>query len=73
MQTPAHDRLLDRRAVETMTCLPTASLYELMRHPDPTIRFPGSIRISESRVRWSLQAVNEWIERQKARSATHAA
>jgi predicted DNA-binding transcriptional regulator AlpA len=73
MDHATKDRLLPRHAVQDMTGLVCSSLYELMRHPDPHVRFPRPIRIGESRVRWSEQAIQEWIERQKAMGAVTAA
>lgn len=65
----APDRLINRTKVEDLVSLPTASLYELMKHPDPEKRFPSPIKIGENRVRWSENEIQAWIERQKARAA----
>lgn len=72
MQPHTHDRLLDRRTVEGIAGLARASLYALMNHPDPAVRFPKPIKIGESRVRWSERSIQDWIERQKARSTQTA-
>lgn len=58
---------LNRRDVQAITRIPCASIYALMNHPDPEIRFPRAFKIGESRVRWSEKEVRDWMARHEAR------
>jgi prophage regulatory protein len=51
------NRLIDRTAVKAMTSLPTSSLYALMAKK----QFPTPVKISDRRVAWQENLVQEWI------------
>ena len=52
------DRLLRRPEVEEITGLSRASIYRLMRSG----RFPASVKVSDTAVRWRASEVAAWIE-----------
>lgn len=51
------DRLLRRREVEELTGLSRASIYRLMRSG----RFPASVKVSDTAVRWRASDIAAWI------------
>lgn len=72
MHTAANDRLIRSAEVREKIGVPGRSgLHYLMHNPDPQIRFPHPIKIG-NRSLWSENAVQDWIERQKARAALAA-
>ena len=66
------DRFLRLPDVMARTGLGRTSIYQLARHPDPTLRLQPPVRIGSASL-WPESAVNEWIERQKARGSGNAA
>ena len=52
------DRLLRRPEVEKLTGLSRASIYRLMRSG----RFPASVKVSDTAVRWRASDIAAWIE-----------
>ena len=52
------DRLLRRPEVEELTGLSRASIYRLMRSG----RFPASVKVSDTAVRWRASDITAWIE-----------
>ena len=63
------DQLLRRATVEAIIGFGKAHIYDLMKSPDPQVRFPRPVRIGRA-VRWSQIAVSEWIDRQKQAANT---
>ena len=61
-----------RRDVEQRTGLSCSSIYELMQHQDPVVRFPRPIKIGPSRVRWVESEVLAWMARQMAKRGAAA-
>ncbi|RUU05925.1 AlpA family phage regulatory protein [Mesorhizobium sp. USDA-HM6] len=72
MVQPANDNFIRRRDVEQRTGLSCSSIYELMQHPDPELRFPRPVKIGPGRVRWMEDEVQAWKARQKTRRDTAA-
>ena len=52
------ERLLRRREVEELTGLSRASIYRLMRSG----RFPASVKVSDTAVRWRARDITAWME-----------
>ena len=60
------DRLLRRREVEELTGLSRASIYRLMRGG----RFPPSVKVSTTAVRWKESEITTWIQSRPVAVAT---
>ncbi|MCB1466929.1 MAG: AlpA family phage regulatory protein [Rhizobiaceae bacterium] len=65
------DRLLKLSEVEHVTSIGCSGIYDLMKHPDPVLRFPAPVKIGH-RSRWRESAVREWMARVAERSEAAA-
>ncbi len=59
MSAQVSDQLLRRKHVEAVTGLSRSTLYQLIQED----RFPKPVPLHGRAVAWSLNAVNQWIEK----------
>ena len=67
-QLSPRDRWIDLRELELLCCVKKSTIYAMLR--DPQSKFPQKIRLSSRMVRWSENAVQQWMQTRAAAAST---
>lgn len=67
-QLSPRDRWIDLRELELLCCVKKSTVYAMLR--DRNSEFPQPVRLSARMVRWSENAVQQWMQTRAAAAST---